>query len=125
MRRNKMIKQIIRASLLSMMFLCHSAFAMDSNQIIVQKSALLNALDNKTPLELNGKQYKVEGNVTGTFGENFRNSNDETIMLSHFRAHNKDKWHFLEDAGPQLDEQGEEIAPAIDGIASFTLEEVQ
>lgn len=118
-----MIKQIIYASLLSMIILCHSTFAMDDNQITVQKSALLNALDHQIPLELNGKQYKVEGTVVGTFGDNFRNSNDEPIIL--FHSHNKNGWEALQDQGPQLDESGKEIAPGMDGVAKFTLEEVK
>lgn len=118
-----MVINIMRASLLSMMLLNYPALAMDDIQttITVQKSTLLNALDNNTPLQLNGKQYKVEGYVGGSFGEMFRGSGQDELSLHA----NQNKWYFLEDAGPVFDEEGKEISPGMDGVASFTLEEIQ
>lgn len=121
-----MIKQIIHASLLSIIVLFHSASAMDNDVrdklITVQKSVLLEALDNKTPLMIDEKQYKVRGTVAGTFGNNFRNSGDETLTIPHL---SNNEWGILFDQGPELDENGIEIRPGMDGVAQIILEELK
>jgi hypothetical protein len=118
------MRKLITYLFLSCIFAASSTFAMYEDSISIEKSTVLKAFDSHDKiLELNGRKYKVDGYVGGSFGHMFRDQPDRHLYF----YHQGNKWSFLEDAGPVFDpnDPTKEISPGMDGVANLTLEKIK